>query len=100
LVILDSCHSYQHVLAELKSYSPLVTPDSYIVATDGVMQWVHDCPRGVPAWKSDNPCTAVTQFLAEQPGFRCETPAWPFCESALSENVTHWPKAWLKRLGA
>src|SRR5262245_11749369 len=32
LVILDSCHSRAHVLAELTQYAPLVTPGSYIVA--------------------------------------------------------------------
>src|SRR5262245_4209037 len=63
LVILDSCHSRAHVLAELEQYSPLVTPGSYIVATDGVMEWVSDCPRGKPGWQTDNPCSAVNEFL-------------------------------------
>jgi len=97
LVVLDSCHSYAHVLAELEFYAPLVTPDSYIVATDGVMQWVHDCPRGNPGWKEDNPCSAVKEFIASHPDFVVETPAWTFNESPLTANVTHWPLAWLRR---
>jgi len=97
LVILDSCHSHAHVLAELNRYAPLVTPGSYIVATDGVMEWVAECPRGNRVWKTDNPCSAVKDFIAVHPEFIVETPAWPFRESALSANVTHWPLAWLKR---
>jgi len=97
IVILDSCHSYAHVLAELNEYCSLVTPGSYIVATDGVMEWVADCPRGKPDWKTDNPCSAVKEFLVTHPEFAFESPPWPFNESDLKTNVTHWPLAWLKR---
>jgi len=31
------------------------------------------------------------------PEFVIEQPAWPFNESDLAQNVTHWPEAWLKR---
>ena len=37
LVILDSNHTYAHVADELEAYADLVTPGSYIVATDGIM---------------------------------------------------------------
>ena len=33
LVILDSCHTKEHVTKELSAYCELVTPGSYIVAT-------------------------------------------------------------------
>ncbi len=40
LVILDSNHSYAHVADELEAYADLVTPGSYIVATDAsCMTW-------------------------------------------------------------
>ena len=29
--------------------------------------------------------------------FVLEQPAWPFNESELTDNVTHWPDAWLRR---
>src|SRR6185503_4375897 len=38
LVLLDSCHTKEHVAAELKAYSELVSIGSYIVAMDGIMQ--------------------------------------------------------------
>lgn len=97
LVILDSNHSHQHVLDELESYHSLVTPGSYIVATDGIMQDVYDAPRGKPEWASDNPATAALEFQKKHPGFVIEQPAWLFNESDLEKNVTHWPCAWLKR---
>lgn len=97
LVILDSNHSYAHVLAELDAYHSLVPPGSYIVATDGVMKEVADTPRGNPSWTDDNPFNAARDFVAAHPEFQLEQPAWPFNESSLSENVTHWPGAFLRR---
>ena len=98
LVILDSNHLRQHVSDELEAYCDLVTKGSYIVATDGIMQDVYDTPRGTMSWNTDNPVTAVHEFLARHSEFVLEVPAWPFNESDLSENTnTHYPDAWLKR---
>jgi cephalosporin hydroxylase len=97
LVILDSNHSYAHVLDELNAYAQFVTPDSYIVATDGVMSEVADTPRGHLEWTQDNPTQAAKDFAARHPDFVIEQPAWPFNESTLTRNITHWPGAWLKR---
>ena len=98
LVILDSNHTYDHVIAELEAYAPLVTPGSYIVATDGVMREVADAPRAGPGWATDNPANAAEDFAAANPEFAIEQPAWPFNESTLTRNVTHYPSAWLRRL--
>ena len=98
LIILDSNHSRWHVSGELEAYCDLVTKDSYIVATDGIMQDVFDTPRGTPSWDTDNPVSAVHDFLEKHPEFVLETPRWLFNESNLSENInTHYPDAWLKR---
>jgi cephalosporin hydroxylase len=97
LVILDSNHTKRHVLAELDAYHDLVTPGSYIVATDGSMKDLYDVPRGNPEWKWDNPERAADEFLRTHSDFVLEQPAWPFNESELSENITHWPGAWLRR---
>jgi cephalosporin hydroxylase len=97
LVFLDSNHTKAHVAAELAAYAPLVTPGSYIVATDGFMKDLHDVPRGEPAWAWDNPTAAAAEFAAAHPEFVLEQPAWPFNESELRENLTYWPGAWLRR---
>lgn len=98
LVILDSNHSYAHVADELEAYADLVTPGSYIVATDGIMHDLADVPRGNPQWATDNPTWAARDFAAKHPDFVIEQPAWPFNESGLDQNITHWPGAWMKRV--
>jgi cephalosporin hydroxylase len=97
LVVLDSNHSKSHVRAELEAYHSFVTPGSYIVATDGIMQAVSDAPRGDPAWQHDNPVRAAEEFIAAHPEFRIEAPRWKFNESPLSKPITAWPFAWLRR---
>jgi cephalosporin hydroxylase len=97
MVILDSDHSKQHVLDQLEAYCDLVTPGSYIIATDGIMKDLHDVPRGKPEWLWDNPSDAAAEFVQKHPEFLLEQPAWAFNESELSENVTYWPGAWLRR---
>lgn len=97
LVVLDSCHTKAHVLAELEAYHRLVTPGSYIVATDGVMQDLHDVPRGRPDWVWDHPSAAAVEFAARHPEFVHQPPGRRFDESLQTADVTHWPEAWLRR---
>ena len=97
LVILDSNHSKQHVADELVAYHDLVTKDSYIVATDGSMKDLHDVPRGETDWIWNHPTAAAEEFVETHPEFIIEQPEWPFNESSLSKNITHWPGAWLRR---
>jgi cephalosporin hydroxylase len=99
LVILDSCHTYDHVLSELNAYSPLVSPNSYIVSTDGIMKDLVGAPRSQPDWATNNPYHAAQDFLLSHPDFQLEQPKWLFDESQnLAENVTYWPGSYLKRL--
>lgn len=97
LVILDSCHTKAHVEAELEAYHDLVSPGSYIVATDGSMKDLYDVPRGEADWNWDHPLAAAADFSEAHPEFEIEQPRWPFNESTLSRNITHWPGAYLKR---
>ncbi|MBW7875154.1 MAG: cephalosporin hydroxylase family protein [Candidatus Cloacimonetes bacterium] len=98
LVLLDSNHSYQHVIDELNAYASIVSKDSYIVATDGIMFDLEYVPRGGKNWSVDNPMKAAQDFVAQNPNFTIEQPSWPFNESELGENITHWPGAWIKRV--
>jgi 2'-5' RNA ligase len=38
------------------------------------------------------------KFAAKNPEFVVEQPEWAFNESELTENITHWPGAYLKRV--
>lgn len=98
LVILDSNHTKAHVAAELECYQDLVSVGSYLVATDGIMILAHDVPRGNPEWIHDNPTDAAREFAEAHPEFILKQPAWPFNESELKDNITHWPGAWLQRV--
>jgi len=98
LVILDSNHTREHVLAELQAYSGLVSVGSYIIAMDGIMALVADTPRGRPEWSADNPISAVEEFVRDHPNFVVEQPPWEFNESELRSNVTHWQQGYLRRV--
>jgi cephalosporin hydroxylase len=98
LVLLDSCHSKEHVLTELKAYAPMVSPGSYIVAMDGIMEEVAGAPRTRPDWTWNNPRQAALEFVQENSGFRLEEPQFPFNEGNIKQRVTYWPGAFIKRL--
>ena len=99
LVILDSNHSKAHVLAELQAYAPLVSKGSYIVACDGIMAQVKGAPRSGEDWDWNNPTEAAREFAAATDAFAIEEPGFPFNEGAVTERVTYWPSAFLKRIG-
>jgi cephalosporin hydroxylase len=75
LVVLDSNHTHEHVLAELRAYAPLVSAGSYCVVFDTV---VENLPSGyLPGRKrpwdvGDNPMTAVNLYLKENPDFQVD----------------------------
>lgn len=97
-VFLDSDHSRAHVRRELDAYGPLVTPGSYIVATDGVMQHLADTPGGQVHWRDDNPAAAARAYAAEHPEFALRRPTALYNDAFVDEALTYWPDAWLYRL--
>jgi cephalosporin hydroxylase len=70
LVCLDSNHTHDHVLQELRAYAPLASVGSYCVVFDTVIE---DMPSDVfpdrPWSKGNNPKTAVWEFLGDHPEF-------------------------------
>lgn len=98
LVLLDSNHSYAHVSAELRLYADLVTPGSYLVVQDGLMQDLWDVPGGKPGWAHDNPARAALDFVAGRPDFTLAPPPWAFNESFVQTSLTHWPSGWLRKV--
>lgn len=99
LVLLDSCHTKQHVTAELNAYSPLVTKGSYIVAMDGIMEQVAGAPRTQEDWSWNNPRAAAVEFVATNPKFVIADPEFSFNEGNISKAVTYWPSGYIKRIG-
>jgi len=96
-VVLDSDHSKQHVLAELDAYSALVSVGSYIVAADGIMENLAGAPRSHEDWSWNNPKAAAEEFVKNNHDFVIEEPVFPFNEGNITQRVTYWPRAWLRR---
>lgn len=73
LVSLDSNHTHEHVLGELQAYAPLVSPGSYCVVFDTVLE---DMPAEQCAnrpWAPGNsPKTAVWEYLKTHPEFEID----------------------------
>lgn len=74
LVCLDSNHTHDHVLEELKNYAPLVTPGSYCVVFDTVVEDMpHNWNWGERSWgKGNNPKTAVSEYLESNSDFEVD----------------------------
>jgi len=95
MVVLDSNHTKAHVRAELEAYGPFVSPGSYIVACDGIMENLVGAPRSQPDWNWNNPQQAAIKFAEEHDDFQIVEPAFPFNEGMIRERVTYWPNCYL-----
>ncbi|GAA0366676.1 CmcI family methyltransferase [Bowmanella denitrificans] len=99
VVFLDARHTKEHVLKELEAYSELVSPDSYIVAMDGIMRDLEGAPRADDDWSWNNPCEAALEFTEKNSNFKLEEPGIPFNEGNISDRVlTYWPSAYIRRV--
>jgi cephalosporin hydroxylase len=87
LVNLDSDHSMQHVLNELRLYAPMVGPGGYIAVEDTHLDGIPTHPEQGPG-----PTAAIRQFLAEPAGKDFEQ---DFTREALV--MTSYPGGWLRR---
>jgi len=92
MVSLDSNHTHEHVLEELKLYSPFVTKGSYCVVFDTI---VEDMPAGMydrPWDIGNNPKTAVWEFLKTNTDFEIDQQI----DNKLLISVA--PQGYLKRI--
>lgn len=66
IVLLDSNHTHDHVLDELRLYGPLVSENSYLVVFDTLIE---NMPKNFynnrPWSKGNNPKTAISKYLEE-----------------------------------
>jgi cephalosporin hydroxylase len=70
VVVLDSNHTHDHVLAELRAYAPLVKKGSYLVVFDTLIEDLPDDFFAGRPWKKGNsPKSAVREFLRETDRF-------------------------------
>jgi len=65
LVILDSLHTREHVLKEMKLYSRFVAPNSYLIVNDTHLEIMGIAEHG----SGNGPLTAVRQFLESNSQF-------------------------------
>lgn len=86
LVILDSDHSRDHVRRELDCYAHLVTPGSYCLVQDGVIDTLWIFRIGRPG-----PLPAIKDFLRHTADFEVDERR---CGRFL---ITHHPRGWLRR---
>jgi cephalosporin hydroxylase len=74
MVCLDSNHTHDHVMAELKAYAPLTSIGSYCVVFDTNIE---DMPADMfpdrPWGPGNSPKTAVWEFLKDHPEFEIDT---------------------------
>lgn len=86
IVILDSDHSQQHVRRELECYAPMVTPGSYCLVQDGIIDTLSTFRGGRPG-----PLPAIEQFLETTTNFDLDE------ELSKRFLISHHPKGWLRR---
>lgn len=91
MVVLDSNHTHDHVLSELRLYSPLVSKNNYLIVFDTLIEDMPDTSFSDRPWgKDNNPKTAVWQFLKESARFEVDY----FIQNKLL--VTTAPDGYLK----
>lgn len=93
LLCLDSMHTHDHVLAELKAYADLVSVDSYCVVFDTIVEDLGEDKFPDRPWGPGNsPKTAVKAFLVDHPEFEIDQ------DIPTKLQITVAPDGYLKRV--
>ena len=70
MLILDSHHTYQHVIEELNLWSPMIKSGGYILVCDTIVETIDSPEDRVRDWgKGNNPMTALDEFLENNSRF-------------------------------
>ncbi len=76
LLILDSNHTHDHVLAELRLLAPLLPIGGWVLVADTLIEeFPPDHYANRPWGRGNSPASAVAQFLSEHDGWETD-PAW------------------------
>jgi cephalosporin hydroxylase len=93
MVVLDSNHTHEHVLGELRAYAPLVTVGQFLVVADTFVEQIPPQEHRPREWgPGNNPATALRAWFDEVEGFEPD----PFVNSKLL--LTASPGGYLRRL--
>jgi cephalosporin hydroxylase len=105
LVCLDSNHVHDHVLQELQLYAPLVSPGSYCIVFDTIVEKLPDDVFPDRPWShGNNPASAVSEYLRSlsvNPGKAFDGRALSFvCDKIIDEKLllSSNPGGYLKRV--
>lgn len=93
LVILDSNHTHDHVLSELRLFSQFVSIGSYMIVLDTEIEFIPSEFFSNRPWGPGNsPHTAVKQFLSESDQFVIDS------EFSTKLGITTAPDGFLRRV--
>jgi cephalosporin hydroxylase len=93
MVVLDSNHTHEHVLAELRFYASLVTVGQFLVVADTFVEHIPPQEHRPRPWgPANNPATALRAWLEEADGFEPD----PFVNAKLL--LTASPGGYLRRV--
>jgi cephalosporin hydroxylase len=88
MVVLDSDHAEDHVASELEAYAPFVSPGSFMLVQDGVIDTLRLFGAHRPG-----PLPAIRAFLRRHPEFEVDH------ERSGRFLITQHPAGWLRRKG-
>ena len=87
LVIDDASHVYEDTLYAINKFSKIVTPGSYLIVEDGIIDKL-----GLSRQYNGGPCRAIREFLRSNPNFVVEQNWCNFFGKNATNNVNGYLK--------